>query len=89
MNDAMANHKEDKRFANDANVIYAAEISEPVSQSPETIFEKRQPHMNKVFPHVEDVEPSGSMAQRLVFGGREETHRVILWSRDQWAEKIR
>ena len=90
MKNTMANHEEDKRFADDVNVFSSAGKSDPVSRGPETHLKKRLPQLNNAFPpYVEHVEKPGSMAQRLVFGHREETHRVILWTKGHWAEKIR
>ena len=90
MSDAMAANEDDKRVANDAKFFYTSKESGSVSLGPEVSFKKYQPQLNKaVLPDMKHLEPPGSMAQRLVLGPREETHELILWSKDQWAEKIR
>ncbi|KAM0796207.1 hypothetical protein BDR22DRAFT_893540 [Usnea florida] len=86
----MAVNEEDKRVENDADFFYTSKESGPVSLGPVVSFKNYQPQLdNAVLPDMKHLEPPGSMAQRLVLGHREEKHRVILWSKYQWAEKIR
>lgn len=86
----MAVNDEDKRVANDANFFYTSQESGSVFLGPEVSFKKYRPQLNKaVIPDMKHLKPPGSMAQRLVLGPREENHRIILWSEDQWAGKIR
>ena len=90
MSDAMAANEEDKTVANDAKFFYTVDKSKPISLGIEASFKKRQPQFNQAFlQHTKRLEPPESMAQQLVLGPREETHEVILWNKDQWAEKIR
>ena len=85
----MAANEEDKRVANDAKFLYTSKKSGSVSLGPEVSFKKYQPQLNEVvLPDMKHLEP-GSMAQRLVLGSKEEKHRLILWSKDQWADRIR